>query len=199
MIKIGVTGGIGSGKSTVCEIFESLKIPVFHADLEARRLQNRDSLIKSQITELLGADCYNQEGLMDRKLVASRIFTDKALLTQMNQIIHPAVREEFHSWILGYPEAPYVIYEAAILFESNTAADFDQIILVVADQDIRINRVIARDQVDKEQVMIRMANQMLDQEKIKLADCVIDNNEVELLYPQILKIDKSIKENGKIR
>ncbi len=199
MIKIGVTGGIGSGKSTVCEIFESLGIPVFHADLEARRLQNSDPLIKSQITDLLGSDCYNKEGLMDRKLVASRIFTNKALLTQMNKIIHPAVREEFHSWIHGYPEAPYVIYEAAILFESNTAADFDQIILVVADQDIRINRVMIRDQVDKEQVKMRMANQMLDQDKIKLADCVIDNNEVELLYPQILKIDKSIKENGKIR
>lgn len=199
MIKIGVTGGIGSGKSTVCEIFESINVPVFHADLEARKIQNSDPLIKSQIIELLGADCYNQEGLMDRKLVASRIFSDKLLLTQMNQIVHPAVRKSFKDWVLQNQNAPYVVYEAAILFESNSAADFDQIILVLADLDVRIKRVVARDHVEEEQVKIRMANQMLDQEKIKLADYIIDNNEVELLYPQILKLDKSIRENGKIR
>jgi dephospho-CoA kinase len=199
MIKIGLTGGIGSGKSTACEIFASLGIPVFHADLEARRVQNSDSLIKSQIIELLGANAYNQEGLMDRKLVASRIFSDKLLLTQMNQIVHPAVRKSFKGWVLQNQNAPYVVYEAAILFESNSVADFDQVILVVADQDIRIKRVVARDHVEEEQVKMRIENQMLDREKIKLADYIIENNEVELLYPQILKIDKSIRENGKIR
>ncbi len=198
MIKIGVTGGIGSGKSTVCAIFASLDIPIFEADLEARRLQDNDSFIRQQIIKLLGKESYSSEGIMDRKYVASKIFSDKSLLTQMNEIVHPAVRELFHKWVLKNQEFPYVIYEAAILFESKTISDFDQIILVVADQPLKIKRIIARDSITEEQVKLRMSNQMLDRDKIKLADYIIDNNDLELLYPQILKIDKSIRENGKV-
>lgn len=197
MKKIGITGGIGSGKTTVCKIFKLLGIPVFHADIEARYLQDTDSGIRIQIIKLFGKDIYSTEEILDRRKVAAIIFSNKQALNAMNEIIHPAVRQRFIEWSEDFNSVPYILYEAAILFESGYASDFDLNILVYASEKIRIERVISRDHSVEEEIRQRIANQMPDFEKIKRADFIIENNGEHLLIPQILKIDKIIRENGK--
>ncbi len=198
MKKIGITGGIGSGKTTVCEIFSTLGIPVFNADLEAKNLQNNNNDIKQLIIKVLGNSVYTNDGILDRKKVAEIIFNDPNALAAMNDIIHPAVRRNFLSWSERYHEVPYVLYEAAILFESGYARDFDQTILILADEQIRISRVVKRDKITEEVIKQRISNQMPDRVKIKKANYIIENNDQSLLIPQILKIDKLIREDGKI-
>ena len=197
MIKIGITGGIGSGKTTVCEIFKLLKIPVFHADIEAKYLQDNDSSVKNKIIERFGVEVYSHEGTLNRKKIAALIFNDKNALTAMNEIIHPAVRNRFLQWIEDYHTVPYILYEAAILFESGYSSDFNLNILVLADEKLRIERVIKRDNLTEDIIMLRINNQMADSDKIKKANFIIENNADSLLIPQILKIDQLIRENGK--
>jgi dephospho-CoA kinase len=199
MIKVGITGGIGSGKSTISEIFKLLRIPIFNADLEAKDLQNNDINIKALISNLLGSTSYTPDGILDRQKVAAIVFNDKKKLAAMNQIIHPAVKSKFLEWCEQYQNSPYILYEAAILLESGGSKDFDLIIVVIADEEERISRIIKRDQTTEEHVRQRIANQMPDLEKVKLADYLIVNNKENLLIPQILKIDQLIRENGKIR
>ncbi len=197
MIKIGITGGIGSGKTTVCEIFKLFKIPVFHADIEAKYLQDNDLIVKNKIIERFGVEVYSSEGNLDRKKIAALIFNDKNALTAMNEIIHPAVRNRFLQWIEDYLTVPYILYEAAILFESGYSSDFNLNILVLADEKLRIERVIKRDNLTEDIIMLRINNQMADSDKIKKANFIIENNADSLLIPQILKIDQLIRENGK--
>ena len=197
MKKIGITGGIGSGKTTVCEIFKLLGIPVFHADPEAKLLQNSDEGIKQHIINLLGADVCGEDGLPDRQKVAKLVFSDPKLLASLNGIIHPVVRERFLKWCEDFQAAPYILYEAAILFESGFASDFDRTILVLADENLRIARVVRRNHTTEEDVRQRISNQMTDSEKIKKADFIVVNNQDDLVIPQILKIDKLIREDGK--
>ncbi len=199
MVKVGITGGIGSGKSTISEIFKLLKIPVFHADLEARHLQNNDINIKTLICNLLGSTSYTSDGILDRQKVAAIIFNDKNKLASMNKIIHPAVKLRFLEWCLKYQDKPYILYEAAILLESGQSKDFDQIILVLADEKTRISRIVKRDLTNEIHIKQRISNQMADFEKVILADYIIENNENSLLIPQILKIDQQIREYGKTR
>jgi len=158
MKKIGITGGIGSGKSTVCEIFRLLGVPVFHADIEAKILQNNNIDVRDRIVKIFGNEVYNPDGILDRKKMAGIIFTNQKLLTALNEIIHPAVRNCFQKWCENYPSVPYVLYEAAILFESGYATDFDRNILVIADEMLRIERVIKRDHTTEEIVRQRIAN-----------------------------------------
>ena len=197
MRKIGITGGIGSGKTTVCEIFKLLGIPIFHADQEAKYLQNSDLIIKNQIIKLFGEDIYTSEEILDRQKLATIIFNNKQALFAINEIIHPAVRQRFQNWTENFQAVPYSLYEAAILFESGYASDFDLNILVLANEKLRIERVINRDGTTEEIVKQRIRNQIPDNEKIKLADFIIENNANNLLIPQILKIDKLIREDGK--
>ena len=197
MRKIGITGGIGSGKTTVCEIFKLLGIPIFHADQEAKYLQNSDLIIKNQIIKLFGEDIYTSEEILDRQKLATIIFNNKQALFAINEIIHPAVRQRFQNWTENFQAVPYSLYEAAILFESGYASDFDLNILVLANEKLRIERVINRDGTTEEIVKQRIRNQIPDNEKIKLADFIIENNADNLLIPQILKIDKLIREDGK--
>jgi len=197
MKKIGITGGIGSGKSTVCEVFRLLGVPVFHADIEAKNLQNNDLNIKYRIKELFGEDVYTPEGILDRKKMAGIIFNDQKFLEAINGIIHPAVRNCFQKWCENYQKLPYVLYEAAILYESGFASDFDRNILVIADERLRIERVIKRDQITEETIKERIKNQMPDIEKLNKADFFIENNNQSLIIPQILKLDKLIREDGK--
>ncbi|MEI7523168.1 MAG: dephospho-CoA kinase [Mariniphaga sp.] len=197
MRKIGITGGIGSGKTTVCEIFKLLGIPIFHADQEAKYLQNNDLIIKNQIIKLFGEDIYTSEEILDRQKLATIIFNNKQALFAINEIIHPAVRQRFQNWTEKFQAVPYSLYEAAILFESGYASDFDLNILVLANEKLRIERVINRDGTTEEIVKQRIRNQIPDNEKIKLADFIIENNADNLLIPQILKIDKLIREDGK--
>ena len=197
MIKIGITGGIGSGKTTVCEIFKLLGIPVFHADLEAKNIQNNDESIKRIIKNLLGCGVYTDDGKIDRIKMAGIIFNDKKLLSAVNEIIHPAVKEKFLKWSEIYQSVPYLLYEAAILFESGNASDFNRNILVLSDEKLRIERVIKRDHTTEEIVRQRISNQFLDTEKVKMTDFLIDNNNQSLLIPQVLKLDKIFREDGK--
>lgn len=198
MKKIGITGGIGSGKSTVCDIFKLFDVPVFHADLEARFIQDNDPHIKNLIVERFGDQLYTPDGILDRGKMAWIVFSDPKALAAINEIIHPAVRQKFLIWIKDFPNAPYILYETAILFESGYNSDFDRNILILADEIIRIERVIRRDQTTEELVRQRISNQMPDIDKIKKADHIIVNNENCLLYPQIINLDKLFREDGKI-
>jgi dephospho-CoA kinase len=196
MKKIGITGGIGSGKTTVCEIFKLLGIAVFHADDEARKLQDNDLQIKKSLIEHFGEHIYLPNGLLDRKKMAGIVFTDAKALAELNAIIHPVVRKSFLEWAENHQGAPYILYEAAILFESGYASDFDRNILILADEKIRIERVTWRDHSSRELVKQRILNQMPDIQKIKKANFIIENNNEKLLFPQIIELDKLIRIEG---
>ena len=193
MMKIGITGGIGSGKSTVCEIFHLLGVPVFHADIEARLLQNNDAQVRDKLIGIFGENIYSLTGELNRKRLAGLIFNDQQLLQKVNLIVHPVVRQCFMDWANENTNSLYVLYEAAILLESGYANDFDLNVLVVADEMARIERVISRDHTNETQVRERIKNQMTDEQKIKLVDFVIENNDRQLLIPQIIEIDKAIR------
>lgn len=198
MLKVGITGGIGSGKSTVCRVFGVLGIPVFKADVEAGRLQNEDPKIGSELIDIFGPEIYSVDGLLDRKKLASIVFNDRGLLEKLNSIIHPAVQKEFEKWSAGNSNFPYVIYEAAILFETGSSRNFDFTILVVADEQERIERVSKRDHSKPEEIMQRMKNQLMDKEKIKMADFVIENNDNQPIMSQILKLDQLLKSKSHV-
>jgi len=199
MNKVGITGGIGSGKSIVCEVFKILGVPVFHADNVARDLQQNDHQVRSGLIHLFGESIYSREGMPDRKKIAGLIFNDQELMSKVNQIIHPRVRENFNKWADMHADDSYILYEAAILFESVYYKDLDLNILVIADEKIRIKRVMQRDNTTEELVRQRINNQMNDMEKMKMADYILENNEKSLLIPQIIELDKVLKNHGKVR
>ena len=196
-ITIGITGGIGSGKSTVCQIFKLLGVPVFEADTVAKELVNSNSEIKTGLVNLYGEDIYTQNGLIDRKKLADIIFNDDIQLAKVNTLVHPVVREEFKKWV-KLQETTYIIHEAAILFESGFYKMMDFTILVSAPEPQRIERVVKRDGTSENLVKERMAKQWTDEQKRKLASFEIKNDNRNLIIPQIIKIDNQIKEYGKI-
>ena len=185
----GITGGIGSGKTTVCAIFSSLGIPVFNADDEAKALYSTE-MIREKVIGLLGKKSYKKE-VLDRSYVAKKVFSDPDLLAQLNSIIHPAVQEKFSEWWASQ-SSPYVLKEAAILFESGADKGTDLVITVAAPKDIRIQRVMKRDQCTAEEVEKRMKSQWTQAEKIKRSKYVIINDEIEMLIPQVLKIHQEL-------
>lgn len=195
MKKIGITGGIGSGKSTACKVFKVLRIPVFEADQVARQLMTSDPEVRSQLTHLFGPATYLPDQSIDRKYLSGIVFNNPSLLNQLNSIVHPAVRQAFDKWLQDQ-QAPYIIHEAAILFESGFYKMMDKTIAVATDEEERIQRVIKRDGTSEEQVRQRIGNQWTDEQRIKLADFVIGNNDNQLMIPQILEIDKKLKANG---
>ncbi|MDP4185423.1 MAG: dephospho-CoA kinase, partial [Bacteroidota bacterium] len=158
MLKVGITGGIGSGKSLVSEVFSHLGVPIYCADLEAKRLMNESPVIRQKIIEIFGEDIYTFEGPIDRKKMADLVFNSPKLLEYLNSIVHPEVRKDFEQWALLQNSA-YVIEEAAVLFESGGYKYVDLIITVTAPLELRINRVIKRDICTREQVLARMNNQ----------------------------------------
>lgn len=187
---IGLTGGIGSGKTTVANIFSELGVPVYIADIEAKKLTNSSKVIRRELTKLLGEEAYIKEGL-NRKYVADKIFNDKALLEAVNAIIHPAVAAHFKIWV-AKQTGTYVIKEAAILFENGSYQDFDKIILVTAPKELRIARVMARDNTTSAEIEKRMDNQWSDERKINLADFVIENIELETTRKKIEALHHSL-------
>lgn len=190
MVKVGITGGIGSGKSVVCKIFECLGVPVYHADMAGRRLLDTDEDVKTQVTGLLGSAALTN-GKPDRQKIAAVVFADKEKLAQLNAIIHPAVRRDFEKW-LNAQTSSITIEEAAILFESGAYKNLDVLITVAAPQDIRIQRVMQRDHVTKEDVMRRMANQWSEEEKAAKSHYVIKNDGSAMLLPQVIDIYKAL-------
>lgn len=192
MIIIGLTGGIGSGKSTVGKILESLGIPVYNADNQAKYLMNHNESLKRKIIQLLGTNAYTSEGL-NRKWIATQVFENEEKLEKLNQLVHPAVAEDFSQWALKQ-KALYVVREAAILLESNSYHDCDAIILVTADETIRIERVKQRNHWSEAEIRNRMQHQMPEKDKEKYCKYIITNNgyeeelieKVKLIHNQIL-------------
>ncbi len=187
MLKIGITGGIGSGKTFVAQIFEKLHISVYFSDKEARRLMNENSEIQEKLLKLLGKESYDMEGHLNKKYLADRIFRDKDLIQKVNSIVHPVVRQDFNQWA-EEQESKYVLQESAILFEIGADKLVDKMIIVTAPVELRIRRVMQRDQISKEAVLQRMKNQWKQDKKQKLADFIIRNTEEEMLMPQIIKL-----------
>lgn len=191
MRKTGVTGGIGSGKTLVCQVFEKLGVPVFYADQQARRIYDEDDQVKEAMIEYFGRGIYGPSGLR-KDLLASKIFHDPEALQQVNNLVHPAVKRRFLHWCEQQKKAAYVIEEAAILFETGSHKDLDHTILVYAPEEVRVQRVMKRDGVDQETVRARMAHQMNDENKIDQAGFVIYNDESRLVIPQILEIHHTL-------
>lgn len=189
-MKLGITGGIGSGKTTVCRVFNVLGIPVFSADPAARQIMENDEGIIRRINSIAGKDLY-VNGSLDRMELATLIFNDQSLLEKVNLLIHPVVFDHFKRWEKEQT-TPYVILEAAILFESGASKLVDKIATVVAPIEERVDRVISRNRLSREQVMDRMRNQMDDETRIKLSDFVIPNSENDMIIPAILKIHENI-------
>ncbi|HEY3373140.1 MAG TPA: dephospho-CoA kinase [Prolixibacteraceae bacterium] len=195
MIKVGITGGIGSGKSTVCKVFKILGIPVFEADSIARELMNSDAKVRTQLIDLFGSAVYLPDLTVDRKYLSGIVFNNPSLLSELNSIVHPAVRHAFETWYQNQ-HSPYIIQEAAILFESGFYKMMDKTIVVATDEAERVQRVMKRDGTSEEQVRQRIGNQWTDEQRIKMADFVIGNNDNELIIPQIVNIDKKIRAYG---
>ncbi len=196
-IKVGITGGIGSGKSTVCRIFKMLDVPVFEADAVARQLMNSRPEIKNELIRLFGNEIYTSDQGLNRKKLAEIIFNDDIQREKVNQVVHPVVRVEFLKW-MERQHAAYIIHEAAILFESGFYQMMDLTILVTAPEEMRIDRVATRDGIAPEKVRERMEKQWSDSEKRKLASFELVNDDHELIIPKILIIDKNLKVYGKI-
>ncbi len=190
MIVVGLTGGIGSGKSTVAAMFNSLGIPIYIADKEAKRLMKTSKIIKRELTALFGIDAYVNDEL-NRSFIASKIYSNGVLLEKMNAIIHPKVAKDFSNW-LQKQSAPYIIKEAAIIFEHQKEANYNKIIMVTASVEERIKRVKARDHTTEEKIRDIMNNQLSDEEKIKKSDYVIENNDLEDTKKQVLEIHERI-------
>ena len=187
---VGLTGGIGSGKTTVAKYFEELGVPVYIADSEAKALMNRSKVIRRKLIALFGNEAY-LENTLNRLFIAQQIFNDKKLLNAMNAIVHPKVASHFKRWV-NKQDSPYVISEAAILFENGSYKKYDFIITVTAPENIRLQRVIKRDNSNKQKVEAIMANQWSDQEKIKRSDFVIENIDLQQTKIQVRKIHKKI-------
>lgn len=183
---IGLTGGIGSGKTTVAKLFEELGVPVYNSDLKAKKLMQNSKELRTAIIDLLGKESYVLQKL-NKKYIADKIFDDKELLQKLNAIVHPAVRQDFIKWAKK-KSAPYVIQEAAILFENNSYKTFDKIILVKAPKEVRLQRVLTRDAISEKEILTRMENQWDDSKKIPLADYVIENTDLEKTKIQVEKI-----------
>ena len=192
MLKIGLTGGIGSGKTTVAKVFETLGIPVYYADDKAKQLMNNDSMLKASIIQHFGTDGY-KNGELDRKYLAGIVFNDKEKLALLNSLIHPITIRDANEW-MKQQTSPYVIKEAALLFESGAAEDLDYVIGVYAPQHIRIQRVIKRDSLPVEEIMKRISRQIDEEMKMKLCNFTITNNDHHLVIPQIIELDKKFRE-----
>ena len=186
MLRIGLTGGIGSGKTTVAKIFELLGVPVYYADQRARHLMNTHAGIRDSLLAHFGPATYNESGL-DRKHLASVVFNNKEKLELLNTLTHPATIEDAELWMKAQ-STPYVIKEAALLFESGSAGQLDHIIGVYAPQHIRVQRVMQRDHLSAEEVMKRISHQLDEEMKMKLCDFIIYNNEQQLVIPQVLAL-----------
>jgi dephospho-CoA kinase len=191
MLKVGLTGNIGSGKSTVASIFTCLNVPVFSADDEAKKMY-LDPDVQSQVVSLVGSGILDTKGKIIRHALASRLFADRILLDQVTSIIHPMVRQGFRDWVVLQTDKPYVILEAAILIESNSRNEVDLVVAVSCPEDLAIDRIRKRDMVTEERVRERMQFQLKDAEKASLADFVIINDGTKLVVPQVLEIHKKV-------
>lgn len=192
MLKIGITGGIGSGKTTISKIFALLGVPVYYADQAARDILNNDMDLQEQVKQHFGADIYNK-GLLDRERLGGIVFNDEEKLELLNSLVHPATIRASEEWA-ARQQAPYVLKEAALLFETEAFHYLDRVIGVFAPQPLRIQRVMKRDQVNRNEVLARMHKQMDETIKMRLCDDVIYNDEQQMVIPQVLALHEKLLE-----
>lgn len=188
---VGLTGGIGSGKTTVANLFNKLGVPIYVSDIEAKRIMVTNTKVITAIKNLLGDEAYNEKNELNRSYISEQVFKNKSLLNDLNSIVHPAVAEDFLNWYKDQ-EAEYVIKESAILFESGSFENCDSVITVTAPLEERINRVILRDKVTKKQVLHRVMNQLSDEDKIDRSNFIIINKTLEETEGQVEKINAQI-------
>lgn len=190
MLKVGITGGIGSGKSTVAKVFEVLGIPVYYADAAAKQIMNEDEALKSSLREHFGEAVY-KDGLLDRSFLSSIVFNNKEKLELLNSLIHPATINAGLRW-METQTTPYAIKEAALIFESGSQAHLDFVIGVYAPTALRIQRVMERDKITREEVQQRMQYQIEEDIKMRLCNAVIINDEQEMVIPQVLELHNKL-------
>ena len=192
---IGITGGIGAGKSTVSTICKHLGFKVYNSDQRAKEIVSEDSIIKKKLISFFGNNIY-KNGVLDRKFLSDKIFNDKSSLQQINSIIHPAVKKDFNSWVINNLNEKILFKESALLFESGAYKELDKIILIVSDKNLRVSRVLNRDQKRSKKEIESIIDKQIDEvDAIKYADIVIDNNHKKMLLPSVIQeIEKLIEE-----
>ncbi len=196
-LRVGVTGGIGSGKSIVCKVFETMGVPVYYADERAKWLIERHPGVREEISGLLGVEAYTAEGKYNTTYVSARVFSDRHLLDGLNAIVHPRVKEDTVQWIERHAEQPYVVKEAAIMKKAGEESGLDFVIAVVAPEALRIERVLSRDpQRTPEQVRSIIASQASEAELVAMADFMISNDEIQPVIPQVLEIHRQLSSSG---
>ena len=188
-LRIGVTGGIGSGKSTVCRVFQALGIPVYQADERAKWLTEHDPILKADIVRVLGKNAYDPVGRYNRAWVASQVFANPDLLNQLNALIHPRVMSDTETWVREHANKPYVIKEAALMTKAGTGNSLDKVIVVQAPTALRIARIHQRDpQRTEQEIQHIIDRQISDEERLTIADYIIQNDETQLVLPQVLAL-----------
>ncbi len=198
MRKIGITGGIGSGKTTACSIFAALGIPIYDADAQAKKIMIKDLAVKRQVRQLLGKETYFRNGKLNKPFVADKIFSDKSLLEKLNSIVHPAVHNDSLRWMEQHKNnntIPYLLKEAALLVESGTYKALDKLIVVTCPEEIRITRVMERDKLSYDEVKRKIDNQMPESEKVRFADFIIVNDGVQSVIRQVWQIHTQLTKN----
>ena len=197
-LQIGITGGIGSGKSIVCKIFSCLGIPVYDADSRAKLLTNTDPEIRSKVIELLGPESYDKQGNYDRSFVAPLVFNNEILLKRLNSIIHPVVQQDTENWVQERQNEAYVIKEAAIMNAARDSNSLDFVVVVQSPVEIRIKRIRERDNRSEEEIKAIIERQVSDAERNEIADFVIHNDEETALIPQVMKLHKLFQDRESI-
>jgi dephospho-CoA kinase len=192
MFKIGITGGIGAGKSTVSKIFTVLGIPIYYADLRARNLMLTDETIKQGIIDLLGPQAYQNDQSLNSSWIAEQVFSDSWQLSRLNGIVHPAVEKDYAQWHDQQTGSAYSLKEAALIYDAGSYLQQDATIVVIADESIRIERVCKRDGSAPETVKARIEQQWPEYRRLQLADYIIDNNGSQPLIPQVLKVHQEL-------
>ncbi len=188
-LRIGITGGIGSGKSLVCKIFASLGVPIYDADMAARRVMTTDIVLVNEIIKVFGTQSYHDDGSLNRDYLGREVFNNSDKLERLNQLVHPRVALDNEKWLTDNDNAPYLVKEAALLFESGSYKLLDKIIVVTAPESLRTQRVVTRDLSKTEEDVTKIIrSQMPEEEKIKRADYIINNDESDLILPQVLKL-----------
>jgi dephospho-CoA kinase len=193
-LKVGITGGIGSGKTTVCKIFETLGVPIYYADDRAKALMIEDKELVENVKKLFGENAYFEDGSLNRKYISDLAFQNPELLQKLNGLVHPAVLKDGNKWHTEQVNVPYTLKEAALMYESDSYKYLDKIITVLAPKELRLERAILRGggALKKEDIEARMDKQMQEEEKLKRADFVIFNDGNQALIPQVLKIHKAL-------